>query len=187
MTARLLLPNVEGLSSSGTYWLRVFRWIGSSKWSNIAGQHDARPRCCRRRRARLSGPAGLPGEVDLVVGSLSQSFASNDSFVASSVPGLKHALRTFALTLADSGALSPMQASVVLAALDIIRSAEGATRPVAIARDGRPHGCTDRSTRPRRGRDTRNVQDALARFGNNDNRHRRLSRTVIELNTLYSG
>lgn len=75
----------------------------------------------------LSDQAML-GEVDIVIGAFSKTFASNGGFAAYRAPGLKLALRSFANPLTFSNALSPVQAATVLAAIDIIRSAEGAQR-----------------------------------------------------------
>ena len=74
------------------------------------------------------GDQGMLGEIDVVMGSFSKTFASNGGFVLSRVPGLKQALRVFAGPLTFSNALSPVQAATVLAALDIVRSPEGAQR-----------------------------------------------------------
>lgn len=74
------------------------------------------------------GETGMLGKVDLVIGSFSKTFASNGGFVAGHARGLKQALRVFAGPLLFSNALSPVQASVVLAALAVIRGAEGARR-----------------------------------------------------------
>jgi glycine C-acetyltransferase len=74
------------------------------------------------------GNQGMIGEVDLVVGAFSKTFASNGGFVAGNAPGLRQALIAFAGPLTFSNALSPVQAAVVDAALDIVRSAEGARR-----------------------------------------------------------
>lgn len=68
------------------------------------------------------------GEVDIVMGSFSKTFASNGGFVASNHPALKLALRYSCGPLTFSNALSPVQASTVLACLDIIQSDEGKVR-----------------------------------------------------------
>jgi glycine C-acetyltransferase len=70
----------------------------------------------------------LLGQVDVVMGSFSKNFASNGGFVASNARGLKLALRSFAGPLTFTNALSPVQAAIILAALDIITSPEGAER-----------------------------------------------------------
>jgi len=74
------------------------------------------------------GEQGMTGEVDIVMGSFSKTFGSNGGFVASRQVGLKQALRTIAGPYLYSSPLSPVQASIVLAALDIVRSREGAQR-----------------------------------------------------------
>ena len=76
----------------------------------------------------LVGRAGLIGEIDILTGSFARVFASVGGFAASDAPGLKQALRLHAPGLADSNAMSPVQAAIALAALDIARSAEGARR-----------------------------------------------------------
>lgn len=74
------------------------------------------------------GEQAMIGQVDIVLGSFSKTFASNGGFVAFKSPALKQALRLFAGPLAHSSALSPVQASIALAALDLVLSAEGAHR-----------------------------------------------------------
>lgn len=71
---------------------------------------------------------GMAGRVDLVMGSFSKTFASNGGFVATNSPALKLALRYNCGPLTFTNALSPIQAAVVLEALDIVRSPEGAER-----------------------------------------------------------
>lgn len=68
------------------------------------------------------------GGVDIVMGSFSKTFASNGGFVASDHPALKWALRYGCGPLTFSNALSPVQASTVLACLDIVQSDEGKVR-----------------------------------------------------------
>jgi glycine C-acetyltransferase len=80
-----------------------------------------------------SGPSGtgqigiqkMLGEVDLVMGSFSKSFASNGGFLASHRRSVKQFLSVFGPTHVFSNALSPLQAGVANAALKIVRSAEG--------------------------------------------------------------
>ena len=69
---------------------------------------------------------GMLGRVDIVMGSFSKTFASNGGFVATNHPALKLALRYGSGPLTFSNAISPIQSGVVLAALDIIQSTEGA-------------------------------------------------------------
>lgn len=90
----------------------------------------------------LIGAQGMLGQVDVVMGSFSKTFASNGGFVASDHPALKHALRFACGPQTFSNALSPVQADVVLAAFDIVDSPEGEAlrtrlaRNVATIRDG---------------------------------------------------
>jgi glycine C-acetyltransferase len=74
------------------------------------------------------GEQGMIGEADIIMGSFSKTFGSNGGFVASRQVGLKQALRTLPGPYLCSNALSPIQASIVLAALDVVRSREGAQR-----------------------------------------------------------
>jgi glycine C-acetyltransferase/8-amino-7-oxononanoate synthase len=67
------------------------------------------------------------GEVDLVMGSFSKTFASNGGFVAVRSPEVKQFIQTYAGTWVFSNALSPVQAATVLQALRIVRSGEGDT------------------------------------------------------------
>ena len=83
------------------------------------------------------GAQGMVGEVDVVMGSFSKSFVSNGGFVASNAVGLRQALRAFAFPLLFSNALSPVQASVVGAALDVVRAPEGAERRRRLMRNTR--------------------------------------------------
>lgn len=71
---------------------------------------------------------GVLGEVDIVMGSFSKTFASNGGFVASSHSALKLALRFTCGPQTFTNAMSPIQAAVVLKALEIVRSEEGRER-----------------------------------------------------------
>lgn len=75
------------------------------------------------------------GEVDLVMGSFSKTFASNGGFVATDHPALKCALRYCCGPSTFSNALSPVQAATVLAAFDVIESPEGEERRGALFRN----------------------------------------------------
>ena len=68
------------------------------------------------------------GDVDVIMGSFSKSFASNGGFIASDRRELKLAMRYGCGPLTFTNAMSPGQAATVLACLDIIQSAEGAAR-----------------------------------------------------------
>jgi glycine C-acetyltransferase len=74
------------------------------------------------------GLQGLQGGVDLVVGSFAKSLASNGGFIATARRDLREYLRYFSPAGAFSNALSPVQVAVVLAALRVVRSAEGDRR-----------------------------------------------------------
>ncbi len=73
---------------------------------------------------------GLLGKIDLLMGSFSKTFASNGGFVASNHPAMKLALRYGSCPQTFSNAISPIQACVVLEALNIVRSEEGQRRRV---------------------------------------------------------
>ena len=71
------------------------------------------------------GVQGMLGEVDLVVGAFSKTFASNGGFVATRSPAVRQFVRTLGGPHIFSNALSPVQACVVGQALRIVRSGEG--------------------------------------------------------------
>lgn len=71
------------------------------------------------------GLQGMLGEVDLVMGSFSKTFASNGGFVATRDRSVKKFLGIYGGPHIYSNALSPVQAGVVTEALRIVRSAEG--------------------------------------------------------------
>jgi 7-keto-8-aminopelargonate synthetase-like enzyme len=71
------------------------------------------------------GVQGLLGQVDLVMGSFSKTFASNGGFLASASRAPIDFVRAFGNTATFSNAMSPMQAAIVDQALEIIRSDEG--------------------------------------------------------------
>lgn len=75
-----------------------------------------------------AGALGLQdmlGQVDLVMGSFSKTFASNGGFVAAHSPAVKQYLKFYGGPHIFSNALSPVQCAVVSAALRIVRSSEG--------------------------------------------------------------
>ncbi|EBV3600164.1 pyridoxal phosphate-dependent aminotransferase family protein, partial [Salmonella enterica subsp. enterica serovar Virchow] len=67
-------------------------------------------------------------QVDVIIGSFSKTFASNGGFIAVKSKAVAEYLKYFSATQTFSNALSPVQASVVLTALEIIRSDEGKQR-----------------------------------------------------------
>ncbi len=71
------------------------------------------------------GIQGMLGEVDLVMGSFSKTFASNGGFIAVRTPEVKQFIQIYAGSWMFSNALSPVQAATVLEALRIVRSPEG--------------------------------------------------------------
>jgi len=79
------------------------------------------------------GRQGMLGRVDLLMGSFSKTFASNGGFVLTHSLGVKEYLMMFASTHIFSNALSPVQAAVVGAALDVVRSPAGAAMRHALA------------------------------------------------------
>lgn len=72
--------------------------------------------------------ARLTGEIDILMGSFSKTFASNGGFVACNNPALKLALRYNCGPLTFTNALSPVQCAIVLACLEVIASDEGRER-----------------------------------------------------------
>lgn len=71
------------------------------------------------------GAQGMLGDVDLVMGSFSKTFASNGGFVVTSRRAVKEYLRFYSPSCTFSNALSPAQVAVVTKALDIVQSPEG--------------------------------------------------------------
>ncbi|MDB5967913.1 MAG: aminotransferase class I/II-fold pyridoxal phosphate-dependent enzyme [Hydrocarboniphaga sp.] len=71
------------------------------------------------------GLQGMLGEVDIVMGSFSKTFASNGGFIATNRTAVKEFVRAFAPTCVFSNALSPVQVAAVGTAIAIIRSLEG--------------------------------------------------------------
>lgn len=72
------------------------------------------------------GLQNMLGKVDLIMGSFSKTFGSNGGFVACHSRALKEYLRFYSPSATFSNSLSPMQSAVVLKAIEIIESAEGA-------------------------------------------------------------
>ena len=72
------------------------------------------------------------GKVDIVMGSFSKTFASNGGFVASHRREIREYFRYLSPSNTFSNALSPSQIAVVLAALKLIRSAEGDRRRASL-------------------------------------------------------
>lgn len=71
------------------------------------------------------GLQGMLGEVDIVMGSFSKTFASNGGFVAVHTPQARQFMQIYAGPWMFSNALSPVQTATVLQALRIVRAPEG--------------------------------------------------------------
>ncbi|HEY0779568.1 MAG TPA: aminotransferase class I/II-fold pyridoxal phosphate-dependent enzyme [Gemmatirosa sp.] len=74
------------------------------------------------------GRSGLLGEVDLVMGAFSKTFAANGGFVATRSAGVRAYLEAYGGPYTFSNALSPLQVAVVRQALAIVRGPEGDAR-----------------------------------------------------------
>lgn len=74
------------------------------------------------------GLQDMLGKVDLVMGAFSKTFASNGGFVVCENPAVRDQLRAYGGPHTFSNALSPVQASVVHEALDVVSSEDGAQR-----------------------------------------------------------
>jgi 7-keto-8-aminopelargonate synthetase-like enzyme len=71
------------------------------------------------------GKQGMTGEIDIVMGSFSKTFASNGGFVACNSPAVKQYIKYFGSSGTFSNALSPVQAATVTRAFEIIGSERG--------------------------------------------------------------
>ena len=71
------------------------------------------------------GLQGMLGEVDIVMGSFSKTFASNGGFVACQTASVKQYLKFYGSSATFSNALSPVQCATVLKAFEIVQSSEG--------------------------------------------------------------
>jgi len=71
------------------------------------------------------GLQGMLGKVDLVMGSFSKTFASNGGFIACKSREVKEYIRYFSSPVTFSNAMSPVQATIVHRAFDIVDSHEG--------------------------------------------------------------
>lgn len=74
------------------------------------------------------GRAGMLGEIDIVMGSFSKTFASNGGFVATNNPGVRCYVEAYGGPHMFSNALSPIQVATVRETLRIVRSEEGERR-----------------------------------------------------------
>lgn len=71
------------------------------------------------------GQQGMAGQIDLVMGSFSKTFASNGGFVACNSPAVKQYLKFYGCSATFSNALSPVQAATVTKAFNIVQSDKG--------------------------------------------------------------
>jgi glycine C-acetyltransferase len=72
------------------------------------------------------GLQGMTGQVDIVMGSFSKTFASNGGFVACNSSAVKEYLKFYSCSATFSNALSPVQAATVTKAFEIVQSKKGA-------------------------------------------------------------
>ena len=78
------------------------------------------------------GILNVLGQVDLVMGSFSKTFASNGGFVATSKREVKEYLVWYSSPQTFSNALSPIQAAIVLKAMEVVRSDDGEERRIRL-------------------------------------------------------
>jgi 7-keto-8-aminopelargonate synthetase-like enzyme len=78
------------------------------------------------------GRAGMLGEIDIVMGAFSKTFASNGGFVATNHPGVRAYVEAYGGPHMFSNAMSPIQIATVREALRIVRSDEGDQRRAAL-------------------------------------------------------
>jgi 7-keto-8-aminopelargonate synthetase-like enzyme/DNA-binding NarL/FixJ family response regulator len=71
------------------------------------------------------GMQGMTGQIDIVMGSFSKTFASNGGFVACNSPAVKQYLKFYGCSATFSNALSPAQAATVTKAFKIVQSEKG--------------------------------------------------------------
>ncbi|MDN3273752.1 aminotransferase class I/II-fold pyridoxal phosphate-dependent enzyme [Frankia sp. RB7] len=71
------------------------------------------------------GVQDMLGNVDVVMGSFSKTFASNGGFVACNSRAVREYLRFYSAPATFSNALSPVQAATILKAFEIVGSVEG--------------------------------------------------------------
>jgi glycine C-acetyltransferase len=71
------------------------------------------------------GQQGMTGQIDIVMGSFSKTFASNGGFVACKSPAVKQYLKFYGCSATFSNALSPVQAATVTKAFEIVQSDRG--------------------------------------------------------------
>lgn len=78
------------------------------------------------------GRAGMLGDIDIVVGAFSKTFASNGGFVATRHAGVRAYVEAYGGPHMFSNAMSPLQVATVRESLRIVRSAEGDARRASL-------------------------------------------------------
>ncbi len=78
------------------------------------------------------GRTGMLGEIDIVVGAFSKTFASNGGFVATRHAGVRAYVEAYGGPHMFSNAMSPVQVATVRETLRIVRSDEGDQRRAAL-------------------------------------------------------
>ena len=78
------------------------------------------------------GRTGMLGEIDIVMGAFSKTFASNGGFVATRNAGVRSYVEVYGGPHMFSNALSPIQVATVRESLRIVRSQEGDERRAAL-------------------------------------------------------
>ncbi len=81
------------------------------------------------------GREGMLGEIDIVMGAFSKTFASNGGFVATRHAGVRSYVEAYGGPHMFSNAMSPIQVATVREALRIVRSPEGAARRAQLLRN----------------------------------------------------
>jgi 7-keto-8-aminopelargonate synthetase-like enzyme len=71
------------------------------------------------------GTQGMAGQIDIIMGSFSKTFASNGGFVACNSPAVRQYLKYYGCSATFSNALSPVQAATVTKAFEIVQSDRG--------------------------------------------------------------
>lgn len=71
------------------------------------------------------GQQGMAGQIDIVMGSFSKTFASNGGFVSCNSPAVRQYLKFYGCSATFSNALSPVQAATVTKAFEIVQSDRG--------------------------------------------------------------
>jgi 7-keto-8-aminopelargonate synthetase-like enzyme len=78
------------------------------------------------------GRTGMLGEIDIVMGAFSKTFASNGGFVATRHAGVRSYVEAYGGPHMFSNALSPIQVATVRESLRIVRSVEGDERRASL-------------------------------------------------------